>query len=407
MVKDVPANIVAPTRRLRVAQVVTRMDVGGVPDHIMTLVRGLNDTVDITIVCNAIDPQHQRELDALGIPITLLPMQRLLAPRGDIRGLAGLVRLFRREKFDVVHTHMSKAALLGGIASKWAGVPVTINTAHNLGSLAMPSAIMRGMFRVYDTTLLRLTTDAVITVSDRVRDGILSKRIVAAGKITAIHNGIDIMRFDVDPTLSRVIRQEFARADSDVLVITVARLVWFKGLKTLIASAAEVLRTCPQARFVIVGDGPQREELTKQADDLGIGDRVHFAGERRDVPGLLAASDIFVLSSVSEGLPVSILEAMASAVPVVASNVGGIPELVDDGRTGIIVPAQDVKALAAAVGRLVSKPEQRSAMGAAGRARAQKHFSTHQMVERTAALYERLMHARHPAETAKRSGHGV
>lgn len=400
---------VSAARRLRVAQVVTRMDVGGVPDHIMTLVRGVRNSADITVVCNAIDERHRDELEALGVRIRIVPMRRLLAPVADVRGLVALTRLFRTDRYDIVHTHMSKAALLGGIAATLARVPVRINTAHNIGALAMPNAALRALFWIYDRLLLGLTTDAVVTVAERVKAGIAAKRIVPEHKLFAIHNGIDTQRFSVSPDAAQAVRREFGLADDDVLVVAVARLVWFKGLDTLVAAAAIVLGSQPQARFLIVGDGPQRDQLMRQAEALDIASRVTFAGERRDIPAILAAADLFVLSSVSEGLPVSILEAMASAKPVVATRVGGVAELVEDGSTGLLVDAGNASGLATALGGLIADPNRRMTMGRAGLARVKERFSNDRMVAKTAALYRDLLAAgsRDRASVAPEATDGV
>lgn len=376
--------------RLHVAQLVTRMDIGGVPDHVMTLVRGLRPDIDVTVVCGSVDPRHARDFAALGVPVRLVPLERLLSPT-DFGSLRALVGLIRHERFDVVHTHMSKAALLGGIAARLAGVPVTVNTAHNLGSLAFTRAAARALFRVYDRLLLTLTNDAVVTVSERVRAHMLDRNIAGPQRVVAIPNGIDVSRFHQDPQAGMAVRRAFGVGDAEMLVVTVARLVWFKGLDMLLDAAAAVAERRSDVRFLIVGDGVQRQDLEAQAARLGIADRVTFAGERRDVPELLAAADVFALSSVSEGMPISILEAMASARAVVATDVGGVGELVDHGRTGFLVPPHDAGAFAAALLDLAGDAELRQRMGIAGLARVRDHFSTAQMVRRTRGLYEALM----------------
>ena len=377
--------------RPHVAQIATRMDTGGVPSHIMTLARGLQCNYAVTLVCGKLDPKHESALAAAGVPVIFVDFRRLLHPLADIRTLVTLVRILRAGRFDVVHTHMSKAALVGSIAAVIARVPVVVNTAHNLGFVAMPHAVLRALFWLYDRMLFAAAVDSVITVAENVRARMVSSRMIALDKVVSIHNGIDTALFDKRPAAAAECRSEFSNEPDAVLIVTVARLVWFKGLDTLIDAAHAVFAECPLARLVIVGDGPLHDRLVEQAAQLGIADRVLFTGERIDIPAILGAADIFVLSSVSEGMPISILEAMASAKPVVATAVGGVPELLTEGETGLLVPPAQPAALATALVKLACDPELRRSMGARGRARVDQEFSASAMVERTAALYARLL----------------
>lgn len=175
------------------------------------------------------------------------------------------------------------------------------------------------------------------------------------------------------------------------LILSVARLVWFKGLHNLIGALPDIARSHPDTRVLLVGDGELRAELEAQARDLGVSHMIVFAGERDDVPDLLRIADIFVLPSVSEGLPISLLEAMAARLPLVASRVGGIPELIEDGRTGRLVPPNDPAALGLAILSFLDDPEASRRAGQAGRARLEECFSQDAMVRKTKALYLHLM----------------
>jgi glycosyltransferase involved in cell wall biosynthesis len=222
--------------------------------------------------------------------------------------------------------------------------------------------------------------------------------------VTAIHNGIDVAKFSDMAGAARAIRSEFGLGADDVLIVTVARLVWFKGLHELLDAAALVLARFGNVRFLIAGSGPQHDELEAKARALKIGDRVILAGERRDVPGILAAADIFALSSVSEGLPISILEAMAAGAPVVATDVGGIAELVEDGTSGYLAPKRDPTAFAERLCLLVSDAALRRSFGASGRARALAAFSPERMVTRTADVYETLIASKTSQRSVCRKG---
>jgi glycosyltransferase involved in cell wall biosynthesis len=384
----------APGAAVRLLEVVTRLDVGGVPAHLMLLLEGLRSRgYEITVACGECIPEHERKLAALGIPLVRLPLRRLLSPIADGRGLVELYRLIRSHQFDIVHTHMSKAALLGGCAARLARARIVVNTAHNLGSIAMPRAWLRALFWIYDKLLLSLTADAVVTVSERVRDTVVRNGLLSARKVFSIHNGIRPTPGDVHSFAPL----EAIDVGRDRLVVgTVARLVWFKGLHDLVAAAPAVVKAFPQTVFVLVGDGPQRDHLEHEANELGVAANFIFLGERHDVPSLLRGFDLFVLPSVSEGLPITILEAMAAGKAVIATEVGGVPELVEHGVTGLLVPPRDPTALGAALISLLGDRPRRSAMGRSGRQRLARAFNAERMVAETDALFQRLLRAATP-----------
>ncbi|WP_075292059.1 glycosyltransferase family 4 protein [Pararhizobium arenae] len=381
-------------RKLRIAQIVTRMDIGGVPDHVMTLVRGLSKIADVVVIASSIDVEHEKALAAFGVEFVSVPMERSLSPLSDFRSFARLRETLRDGDFDVVHTHMSKAALIGGLAAALSGIPVTVNTAHNIGFLALSNPLAKGLFWLYDRLLFAMTADAVITVSQRVRDGIVGSRIAPTYKVFAIHNGIDAGRFSVESGSRDLVRQAFGIAATQPVVATVARLVWFKGLHDLLDAAGIVSRQVPEVRFLIVGSGPQHDELRAKCLTDGISKNVIFAGERRDIPDILSSADVFALTSVSEGLPISILEAMAAGLPVVATDVGGVSEIVDDGKTGFLVPSRSPSDVADRILRLLASPDDRQTFGAAGKRRVVRAFSPEHMIAQTAHLYDRLLTAK-------------
>jgi glycosyltransferase involved in cell wall biosynthesis len=207
---------------------------------------------------------------------------------------------------------------------------------------------------------------------------------VARDRICVIRNGIDTNRFN--PAARAAARQQLAIASDDVVIGTVGRLVPVKDQSMLLRAAAELKRRTRRFRLLLAGDGPLRDALQEQAHALGIQNEVSFLGERRDVEVVLAACDVFVLSSLSEGLSNTILEAMSTGLPVVATRVGGADELVDDGRTGVLVPPAQPDALATALASLIDDPAARRTMGAAGRLKAEREFS----IARMAADYEAL-----------------
>ncbi|RKF14747.1 glycosyltransferase family 1 protein [Roseovarius spongiae] len=378
--------------RIRVAMLVTRMDIGGVPDHVMSLIDGFSDDIHVTLICDHIHPAHDAEARARGADVILLSMRRMPGLFSDIRTFLALRRLLRGSDFDILHTHMSKAALLGALIGVSTPGLRVVNTAHNLGFIAMPARWKKLVFWVYDRIIATIGIDATVTVSQTVADIAARARLIPRARLHVIRNGIRLAPFD--ERLAAAAPEAADLPAGAPLILSVARLVWFKGLDTAIDAMALLRERCPEARLMLVGDGELRGPLAAQAAARGVADRVIFAGERTDVPALLKAADIFVLPSVSEGLPISLLEAMAARLPIVATRVGGIPELVRDGVTGALVAPGDSAGFAAAIAAYLDDPEAMRAAGKAGRARLIAQFSQAAMVERTEALYASLLSPR-------------
>ena len=373
---------------IRLIQLVTRLDTGGVPEHVLALLDGLSRRgYSMTVVCREVSERYRTRLEQMGVRIILLDLRRLISPVADLRAAWRLYRLLRDEGCQVLHMHMSKAALLGGLIGTAARVPVRVNTAHNLGCIALPQRVLRGLFWLYDKALFATTMHAVITVSSKVRQSIVRLGVLPAGKAYAIPNGIDPRPFAADADARARTREALGLGDEHVAVGCVARLVWFKGLDALIDAIPGVVRDHAQARFFIVGEGPLKEQLLAQARQLGIADKLVFLGERDDVAALLAAFDVFVLPSVSEGMPITILEAMAAAKPIVATDVGGVGEMIEDQVSGLLVPARAPGALADALNALVGDARRRERMGEAAKARLERDFAQDSMVNATDRLY--------------------
>lgn len=392
MVNQIPSPII------RLAMLVTRMDIGGVPDHVMTLLDGFGPTIKVTLICDHIHDQHRKEVEALGIDIVLLPMQRLAGGVSDIKALRGLRKILNEGEYDILHTHTSKAALLGAIIGATTRSIKVVNTAHNLGYIALPERWKKAIFWVYDRFISTVGIDATVTVSQIVADTARDAYLIPAKKLHVIQNGIRTAKFE-KPNKGQNLRKEFIGKSNGPVIISVARLVWFKGLDTLIDAMPKVVDRHSSAKLVIVGDGELREDLEAQVKALNLSDSVIFVGERDDVPDLLAAADLFVLPSVSEGLPISLLEAMASKLPIVATRVGGIPELVIDGETGRLTKSGDVAGMSAAMLSLLADTSKCKEAGNAGHARMMEQFSQSAMVVATENLYQKLCRKARRKET--------
>ena len=324
-----------------------------------------------------------RELRALGVPVVVIDEQTA----GALRILASLVAFLRRGRFDVIHTHRYKDTILGAAAAKAAGIRHVVRTVHGLSEeLRGWPRIKFACYDLIDTTVLRYTADRVIAVSSR-----MSHELIARGHNTSavvpIRNGVNLGKIRALRSRAEV-RADLGVEPDTILIGTAGRLVPVKGHRVLLRAARLIRQRTRDVRFLLAGEGPLEHELKALASELGIGDACVFAGARMDMPDLLAAMDIFTLPSLSEGVPMVLLEAMALSVPVVATAVGGIPEIVTHGETGLLVKSGDEYALADAWSELVDDPQRAACLGAKGKATVETRFSHERNGRAIAALYD-------------------
>lgn len=325
------------------------------------------------------------ELRAVGFPVSTIGIERL-RERGAIGRVMAAVE---RSAPDVIHTQLEFADVLGSIAGNRLGIP-SIATIHTLDRPRRWSK-EAAHFRLMAWTLRR-RSHRVIAVSESARRHVLSKAGLRKRHTVTIHNGIDLTPYtSADGTSRSTVRRQMGIPPEAPVITTVAVLRRPKGIDYMLEALPSVLASHPDLRYVIVGDGPHRTYLEARTKELEIDRAVHFAGHRTDVPDVLAAADVFVLPSLAEALPTVIIEAMAGGLPTVATTVGGIPEIVDQGITGVLVPPADSARLADAVGRLLDSPRQRHAMGIAGRRAATDKFSIERHASRLVAEYRILV----------------
>ncbi|HEY7281220.1 MAG TPA: glycosyltransferase family 4 protein [Actinomycetota bacterium] len=332
-------------------------------------------------------------IEALGIEHLPVPsLGRSWTPGQDAVALRDLVRLFRSERPDIVHTHNPKSGVLGRVAARLARVPVVVNTVHGLYANPALPPVRRGLISAAERVASRFS-DHELFQSREDYDWAIRNRVVPAKRASWLGNGVDLTRFDplaVDPAAVAAVRTGWGAEGGSIVVGTVGRLVTEKGYPELF-EAARTLRG--RASFVVVGpEEPTKSDrlddgLVRRARDEGV----VFHGEGTDMPVILAALDVFVLASHREGVPRSAIEAQAMERAAVVTDIRGCREVVDPGETGLLVPARDPAALAAAVERLLGDPRERERMGRAGRARMLAGFDEEAVVERTLEVYGRLM----------------
>jgi glycosyltransferase involved in cell wall biosynthesis len=338
---------------------ITLAEVGGAQTYVASLLPALAGRFDVVVAAHGPGPLRAAAAEAGVRFVGLEHVRRSINPWRDVAGFVELVRLLRRERPDILHASSSKAGILGRLAAVAAGVPIRIFTVHGW-AFAAHSGLASSAYRWADRLARPLTT-VTICVSENERAAGVRAGTCSAERTVVIRNAV---RLDGPPRA----RDDRARP----LLVAVGRLKAPKDFVTLVRALALLRPGSFDA--LIVGEGPDRPALEDEVRRLGLEDRVRFVGERHDVPDLLAAADAFVLSSFSEGLPVSVLEAMAAELPVVASRVGGMPELVLDGVTGLLVEPGDPDELAAALDRIVADRDLRRSLGIAGRSFAESHF---------------------------------
>lgn len=388
--------------KVRVMRIFSRLNIGGPSIHVVLLSAGLNPDVYETRLVVGREGAREGSFIAFaqskGVqPEILSTMGRDIRLIGDLASLVHLYRFMRRYRPYIVHTHTAKAGALGRVAAWLARVPVVVHTFHG--------TVFDGYFgttgsRLYQTAerwLARLT-DVIIAISPKIANELHDRGLSPRDRIVTIPLGLELDRFATThrETSSDLRRRLGLKADTP-LIGSVGRLVAIKDIDTLLSAITHTMTdagAAGRAHLIIAGDGPERDRLEKLAVSLGVSDRVHFLGFQSELPQIYGQLDLVVNCSRNEGTPVAIIEAMAAATPVVATRVGGSPDLLQDGRLGLLVPSGDPRSLSEAIVSSFSKPglERRRAREAQSWVLA--HYGAGRLVETVEALYAGLLAAR-------------
>lgn len=354
-----------PTRTsgepIRVMRVIARLNVGGPAIHVSLLAAGLRDTqFQTTLVTGVLGPD-EADMSYLAAergvePVIIPTLQREIAPLDDLKTLVRLVRLMRREKPHIVHTHTAKAGLVGRLAARLAGVPVIVHTFHGHVFHGYFSAAKTRLFIWLERAAARLS-DLTLTISEGLRDDLIRYRIAPPSRIRVLPLGLNLQPFAESVHLKGRFRGNLGLSTNIRLIGIIGRLVPVKNHRLFLEAARRVYQALPETYFVIVGGGECQPELEALTRELGLTNMVYFAGWRQDLPAIYADLDLVVISSNNEGTPVSLIEAMAAGVPVVSTAVGGVPDLLCQGEMGTLVQPGDADALAAAMIDMLRSPD--------------------------------------------------
>jgi len=388
----------SPARRgVRVLRLFSRLNVGGPAVHVILLTAGLADRgYETQLVVGQESPREGNLFDLAagrGVRWTAMPgLGREVRPWRDLRAFVGLYRMMRSYRPHIVHTHTAKAGLLGRLAARVAGVPVVVHTFHGHVLRGYFGPVTTAFYRALERRLGSLS-DVLVAVSDAVKSDLVALGVAAESKIRVIPLGLDL-----EP-LAGALPRGSLRGEAGVppeapLVGIVGRLAPIKDVGTFLGAAALVRRSLPAARFAVVGDGEERARLESERHRLGLDACVFFHGWRREMAAVYGDLDLVVNSSRNEGTPVALIEALAAARPVVATRVGGTPDLLGDGRRGMLVPPGDAAALAAAIVETFERPEAAIARAREGQSYVLAHHSWRRLLDDIDALYRELLSRR-------------
>ena len=376
-------------------RVIDRLNIGGPAQHALLLTKEMSERGYRTILAKGSISVGEAEMaDVIaktGVCVEEISgLGRAVSPLADLKAFVGLYRLIRRVRPHLVHTHKSKAGVLGRLAAVFAGAPVMVHTFHGNVFQRYFSSWKSALIRTVERLLAHLT-DAVVTVTGQQRRELLAYRIAPHTRLHAVPLGLYLEPFLSGTGSGSGLRGELGFDASCKMVGLVGRLVPIKGVEVFLEAAKRVSTELADVRFVVVGDGELRADLETLARRLGIEEIVVFTGFRRDTPRIYDALDLLVLSSFNEGLPVALIEGIASGCYVVSSRVGGVTDLVDSDETGLIVVPGDAAVLASAI--VDSLKEERRVPDAIRR-RVGQHYGANRLVTDLDHLYRELLHSK-------------
>ncbi|MCO6438668.1 MAG: glycosyltransferase family 4 protein [Phycisphaerae bacterium] len=380
---------------MKICHIITRMIVGGAQENTLLTCRGLHERGHEVILLSGPETGPEGSLweqaQAVGFRTVILgSLRRAVRPLRDWRARSDIRRLLKGINPDVVHTHSSKAGILGRDAAHGAGVPLVLHTIHGMSFNRTQSPLVQRFYRMLEKRAAR-KTDVFICVADAMRQQAVAAGLGPAEKFITVRSGIETERYMPSEETRRHVRASWGLVEEATVIGTVARLFDNKGYEELIEAMPSIVARHPAARFVWVGDGRNRPVYERRLADLGLRDRVRILGLVRpeEIPGLIAGFDLLVHASRWEGLPRAVVQALLLEVPAVAFDIDGAPEVIREGETGWVVPLGDVSALADAVVRLADNPQRRREFGRRGRSLCLHEFDWRRMVEQLEKAYSR------------------
>jgi glycosyltransferase involved in cell wall biosynthesis len=383
---------------VKVLRVIARLNMGGPALHVSYLTAGLRERgYETTLVAGTLahgEDSMAFVASGLGVTVVTIPeLGREISPLRDLIATLRLARLIRRERPQILHTHTAKAGTVGRLAARLAGSarpPIVVHTFHGHVLRGYFGPVRSRLFRWLERWLARGTT-ALIAVSPQVRDDLVALGVAPQEKFVVIRLGIQLQERVADLNGRADTRRYLGIATDRFTVGWIGRMTAIKNTEDVLEAFKALRGRGVEATLCMVGDGPDRPVLERRAHELGIMRDTLFLGYQQDVAPLYAAFDALVLPSSNEGTPVSVIEALAARTPVVATRVGGVPDVVREGDDGFLVDPGDTDALAERLERLASDPQLRERMGAAARSRVLSRYAVDRLVDDVDRLYRSLL----------------
>ncbi len=379
---------------MHICHVITRLIVGGAQENTLLSCEGLHARgFRVTLVTGpTVGPEGSlvRRAEQGGYDLVTLPsLVRAVRPLTDLRCRREMAALFRRLRPDVVHTHSSKAGVLGRLAARDAGIARIVHTIHGMSFNRTQPPLLRKLYATLERHCARFT-ERIVTVADAMIEQSLAAGVGSRGQYRTIYSGMEIERFDPARYDRVAVRRELGFSDQDVIVATVARLFARKGYEQLIPIIARLADRVPHLRFLWIGDGAQRERYLAELTRLGVRERVTLTGlvPPEEIPRLLAGCDLLAHTSQWEGLPRAVVQGLLLGLPAVAFAIDGTPEVVHDHQTGRLIDLNDQAGFVEALADLAGDADRRARLGTAGRDLCRQRFAAETMVTALAEMYE-------------------
>ncbi len=376
--------------RIKVLHLITRLAIGGAQDNTLLTVEYHNrDLYTVHLAANSGGAWLNRAQEVADTFYPLPNLVRSVNPVKDLQTLLDIINLLRREQFDIVHTHSSKAGILGRIAARIVGVPVVVHTIHGFAFHDFMSPLKRQFYITLERSL-RTFADFYITVCELNRTQAIELNLIDQEKSQTVYSGISFAKLD-RPANPKTTRLELNIPEDWQTIVMVGRLDQQKAPYFLIDAFSQVLHKFPKTLLLLVGEGELQPQLEAKTQKLGIENQVKFLGSRENIPEILKIADIFALSSLWEGLGRAMTEAMLVGKPVVVPNIYGIPEIVKYEENGLLFPAEDTNQLAKHLIDLLQNYQKREYLGHNAKQLTRKLFDANIMVQKIEKIYEKLL----------------
>jgi glycosyltransferase involved in cell wall biosynthesis len=381
---------------MKICHVITRLIVGGAQENTLLTIKGHLEKGHEVELATGFSPGREGKLLENAqygeFPVVEFPdMVREISPLHDLKAFFALKKYFKEKKFDCVHTHSSKAGIIGRLAARAAGVPVVVHTVHGQAFHPYQSSLKNRLFIFLERFAARFC-DKIYAVAQAMIDQCVAAKVAPKEKYMVVYSGMDTAAFD-RAKRDMALREKFGIPENVNTIVTVARLFAQKGYEYVIPAAKKVLKTHPDTHFLFVGDGPMYDELIAELEKENIKDNFHFAGlvPPDAVASCIAQAELLWHLSLHEGLPRAVVQALAVGIPAVGFALDGTPEVVINGETGFTTPAEDIDMVAEYTAKLLDDPEMRQRMGSAGKAKVLEQFDWRKMADILEKEYTSLL----------------